>query len=37
MTVKNIALSTSSKSASSNAGMKCNIHVFPSWMMVKAM
>ncbi len=30
-------LSTSTKSASSNAGVKYDIHVLPSWMMEKAM
>ncbi len=30
-------LSTSTKSASSNAGVRHNIHVLPSWMMEKAM
>jgi hypothetical protein len=28
---------TSNQSASSNAGVKHNIHVLPSWMMAKAM
>jgi len=37
MTVENIALSTSTTSASSNTGVKHNIHVLPSWMMAKAM
>jgi hypothetical protein len=31
-----LEISTSTKSASSNAGVKHNIHVMPSWMMNKA-
>jgi len=34
---KNDIISASTKSASSNAGMRHNIHVLPSWMMAKAM
>jgi hypothetical protein len=37
MTVKKTMVSASTKPASSNAGVRHNIHVFPSWMMVKAM
>ena len=37
MTVKSITIATNSKSASSNAEERHNIHVLPSWMMVKAM
>ncbi|NQY47646.1 MAG: hypothetical protein HRT50_00795 [Colwellia sp.] len=37
MTVKSTTIAASTKSASSNAGVKYNIHVLPSWMMAKAM
>jgi len=37
MTVKNTTVSTSAQSASSNAGVKHNIHALLSGMMTKAM